>query len=105
MEMSVKEMQTDPIKVSTVMHTKFPASNSDGFSVVSGEGHVRISPLPPQSLSVNADTDASVETHQTIVKSPWTESLANGRPAYIFHLGPMEAITRASEDINKNHLI
>ncbi|KAM3182893.1 hypothetical protein ACTXT7_011432 [Hymenolepis weldensis] len=49
-------------------------------------GYVRVDPIEvPTGPSVNADTDAYVETFRSIVKPPWIDSVANrGRP-YVFH--------------------
>ncbi|KAM3175390.1 hypothetical protein ACTXT7_008630 [Hymenolepis weldensis] len=74
----------DPTEVPTVMHAHEVSSNSDVFGV-SSEVHIMTPQLFPQSLRVNVDADACVETLQTIVvKPPWTDSVANGRrPSYV----------------------
>ncbi|KAM3185466.1 hypothetical protein ACTXT7_006273 [Hymenolepis weldensis] len=47
--------------------------------VKASEGHLMTSPLFPQGLRVNADTDAHVETLPIIVvKPPWIDSVDNG---------------------------
>ncbi|KAM3179062.1 hypothetical protein ACTXT7_001368 [Hymenolepis weldensis] len=33
---------------------------------------------------INADADANVETHQAVVKPHWIDSVAHGRPLYVF---------------------
>ncbi|KAM3171465.1 hypothetical protein ACTXT7_016572 [Hymenolepis weldensis] len=53
----------DPTEVLTVMHAYEVSSNSD---VVSSKGHVVTPHIYPQDFRVNADTDAYVETLQTI---------------------------------------